>query len=97
MTGTTIYIPDSGGLSRNGYKMTVGYTGKQWLGVQIVTSTDKNDVLIFQLNQFYSEGSTPLRTGHQITVTDYYRTGDTLNYDQNTEYDISAFSYSQKK
>lgn len=34
-----------------------------------------------------------MRTGHEVSVTDFYRTSDILNYDQNTEYDISSFSY----
>lgn len=50
MSGTTTYIPDSGGLSRNGYKLRIGYAGKQWLGVEIITENNKNDVLILQIN-----------------------------------------------
>lgn len=97
MSGITTYMPDSGGSSRAGYKLKIGYTGKQWLAVEMVTDNNKNDVLVMQVNEFYSEGSTPLRTGHEVTVTDFYRTGDSLNYDQNIEYDISSFSYAARK
>ena len=38
-----------------------------------------------------------LRTGHEVTVTDFYRTGNSLNYDQNIEYDISSYNYVEEK
>ena len=38
-----------------------------------------------------------MRTGHEVTIKDFYSTGDTLNYDQNTQNDISSFSYVDKK
>lgn len=50
MLGTTTYIPDSGGVSRNGYKLRIGFQNYQWLAVEIITNTDKNDVLVMQIN-----------------------------------------------
>lgn len=50
MSGTATYMPDSGGSSRTGYKLKLGYSGKQWLAVEIVTGTNKNDVLVIQVN-----------------------------------------------
>lgn len=97
MLGTTTYIPDSGGVSRNGYKLRIGFQNYQWLAVEIITNTDKNDVLVMQINQFYTEGSSPLRTGHEVSVTDYYRSGDFLTDDQNNQYDISSFNYVKNK
>lgn len=43
------------------------------------------------------QGSTPLRTGHQVTVNDYYNNGGILNADQNNQHDISAFNFVQNK
>lgn len=31
MSGETSYIPDSGGVARNGYKLKIGYAFHQWL------------------------------------------------------------------
>lgn len=50
MSGTTTYIPDSGGVSRNGYKLRIGFQNYQWIAAEIVTNTDKNDVLVVQVN-----------------------------------------------
>ena len=33
MRGPTTYNPDAGGSARSGYKLRIGYTNKQWLGV----------------------------------------------------------------
>ena len=46
MSGSTTYMPDSGGSSRQGYKLKIGFSGYSWLGVEIITGTDKNDVLV---------------------------------------------------
>ena len=97
MKGPTTYNPDAGGTVKNGYKMRIGYTNKQWLGVEIITGTTKNDVLIIQIDDFYSVSTNVLRTGHEVEYTDFYRTGDSLNYDQNTEYDISTYNYVKEK
>jgi hypothetical protein len=50
LNGATTYTPDSGGSPLNGYKLTIGYTNYQWLGIELVTNTGKNDVLILQIN-----------------------------------------------
>ena len=50
MSGATTYIPDTGGTSKQGYKLRLGYQGNSWLGVEIVTGTDKNDVIILELD-----------------------------------------------
>ena len=52
---------------------------------------------MIELNDFYTTSTNPLRTGHQVSVTDYYRTSDSLNYDQNTAYDISTYNYVETK
>lgn len=49
--------------------------------------------MIVQIDDFYSINSNALRTGHSITVDDYYRTGNSLNIDQQTQYDISTYKY----
>ena len=49
-----------------------------------MTGTTKNDVLIIEIDDFYSVSSNVLRTGHEVSYTDFYRTGNSLNYDQNT-------------
>ena len=46
MSGATTYIPDSGGASKNGYKFKLGFSYYQWLAVEIITGTGKNDVLV---------------------------------------------------
>lgn len=33
MNGATSYNPDSGGQTRNGYKLTLGFYGYSWLAV----------------------------------------------------------------
>jgi hypothetical protein len=33
MTGSVSYIPDNGGGTQNGYKLTLGYSGSSWLAV----------------------------------------------------------------
>lgn len=50
MKGATTYIPDAGGSSKTGYKLTIGFSYYQWLAIEIVTGTNKNDVLVLQSN-----------------------------------------------
>ena len=64
MTGSTSYSPDRGGSLQTGYKLKIGYSNKQWLGVQFVTGNNKNDVIIMELDDFYTTGSNSLFTGH---------------------------------
>lgn len=54
MSGSTTYTPDSGGVTRNGYKLRIGFTNFQWIAAEIITNTDKNDVLVVQVNEFYT-------------------------------------------
>lgn len=97
MTGSTTYSPDKGGASQTGYRLKIGYSYKQWLGIEFVTSVNQNDVLIMQLDDFYTTGSNSFFTGHEVFVDDYYETSGSLNVDQNTDKDISAYSYVEKK
>ena len=50
-----------------------------------------------QLDDFYTVGSNSFFTGHEVTVNDYYETDDSLNVDQNTDKDISAYNYVENK
>lgn len=64
MSGSSTYTPDAGGATRSGYNLRIGYMNHQWIGVQIITGTNKNDVLIVQIDEFYTQGTTSIRTGH---------------------------------
>ena len=57
----------------------------------------RSDVLIMQINDFYTPNSNPLFSGHQITVTDYYKNSQGLHLDTNVDKDISTFGYSNQR
>lgn len=92
MKGPTVYTPDLGGIA-NGYTLQLGFSKKSWLGVEFVGAI-KSDVLVMQIDDFYTPNSNPLFAGHQITVTDYYSNLEGLHRDSPTHNDISSRGYS---
>lgn len=54
----------------------------------------KSDVLVLEIDDFYTRNTNPLFAGHQITVSDYYKDSTGLHADVNDDNDISAFSFS---
>lgn len=100
MTGSTSYIPDAGGPQQTGYKLTLGFIGKSWLGVKFVNSGSSSDFLVLQISDFYTSNGNALNTGHQVSYLDYNLPATinaSLNADTITTNDISSYSYSLTK
>ena len=96
MTGGTTYIPDAGGATQNGYIINLGYTGASWIAAQLKTSSGNTDVLVVQIDDFYSTSSNGQNSGHIVTYKDYFKNSSGLNLDTITGFDVSSYIYSTK-
>jgi hypothetical protein len=94
MTGSVSYIPDNGGGTQNGYELTLGYSGSSWLAVEFVAAGLYTDVLVLQIDDFYTNSGNPLFSGHRVTYSDYFKNSNGLRLDTITTYDVSAYAYS---
>ena len=98
MGGAITYNADTGGV-QSGYKLTIGYMGSSWLGVQFVNPGGSSDFLALQISDFYTTNGNPLNTGHQVTYADYNSASinSSLVADSITTFDTSSYTYSLTK
>ena len=70
LNGPVDYTPTSGGVAIPGYKLEVGYSKHQWIGVRFMdlTSFGNTDVLIFQRSVNQTAGN------YECTVSEHYST-----------------------
>lgn len=50
MLGETTYTPDIGGSALNGYKIRLGFSRYQWLGVRFMMNNNKDDLIVIQID-----------------------------------------------
>lgn len=98
MSGPTSYSPDLGGGIKQGYLLTIGFTSYSWLGIQFISSGGNNDLLVLQIDDFYTDNGSPLNTGHLVSYTDYYVSpSGSVVQDSNTANDVSSYKYTSTK
>jgi len=78
MNGLINYIPDVGGAQQPGYNLRVGFTSYSWIGVLFQTSSLKQDFIVIQINDFYTDNGGSFK-GHLVSYTDYYLTNGGLH------------------
>jgi hypothetical protein len=98
MGGAVTYNPDTGGV-QSGYRLTIGYMGASWLGVQFANPGGNSDFLALQISDFYTTNGNPLNTGHQVSYADYNSASlnSSLVLDSITTFDTSSYTYSLTK
>ena len=97
LAGTTTFIPDAGGSQQSGYTINLGYTGASWIAAELHAITGNTDLLVVQLDDFYSTSSNAAVSGHLVSYGDYFKNASGVQSDVNNQYDISSYAYSNTK
>lgn len=94
INGNVSYTPTSGGISIPGYKLKIGFSRFQWIGVKFMSLTSRStyDVMVVQRD------TTAVGGYYKTTVKDYFVSSarqDKLLADSNNNMDKETVAYDQ--
>jgi hypothetical protein len=97
LAGSASFIPDAGGSEQSGYVINLGYSGGSWIAAELFTIAGNTDLLVVQIDDFFSTSSNAAVSGHLVTYGDYFKNSSGVQSDINNQYDISSYVYSNTK